>query len=60
MIPVCEDQGLVELSDKSTTSDLLCISSVCGVSILAVPIAGDVNPLKLTAFLLDITGLAER
>jgi uncharacterized protein len=68
MLPVCEDQRLVQLASSSGSkkdrllqiADLLSISSVCGVGIDTVPIAGDFTLQELTSLLLDVAGLAER
>jgi uncharacterized protein len=81
MLPVCEDQRLVQLASGASGSkeeeeeeeerrrclqipDLLSISSVCGVGIDTVPIAGDdvcqQQQQELTSLLLDVAGLAER
>ena len=68
MLPVCEDQRLAELAATNNKgdnrglelADLLSISSVCGVGIDTVPLAGDVTTKHLTSLLLDVAGLAER
>ena len=68
MLPVCEDQRLAELAKKPPgskhrkleISDLLAISSVCGVGIDTVPLAEDISEDKLTSLLLDMAGLAAR
>jgi uncharacterized protein (UPF0210 family) len=73
MLPVCEDQRLAQLAaahddknnpqprqQKLRISDLLSISSVCGVGIDTVPLAGNVSTERLTALLLDVAGLAAR
>lgn len=41
-------------------ADLLSISSVCGVGIDTVPLAGNVSKDRLTALILDVAGLAAR
>jgi len=41
-------------------ADLLCVSSVCGVGVDTVPLAGDVSTERLTALILDMAGLAAR
>jgi len=43
-----------------TITDLLSISSVCGVGIDTVPLAGDVSKERLASLLLDMAGLAAR
>ena len=66
MLPVCEDQRLAVLATHSSKerrlelTDLLSISSVCGVGIDTVPLAGDVSVSRLSSLLLDVAGLAER
>jgi len=62
MLPLCEDIRLAQLAinDKLTISQLLNVSSVCGVGIDTVPIAGDTCPKELASLLLDVVGLAQR
>lgn len=69
MLPVCEDQRLAELAAspvgdegdrRLTIADLLSISSVCGVGVDTVPLAGDVSEERLVSLLLDVAGLAAR
>jgi len=70
MLPVCEDTRLAELattttgtsSDKRTLriSDLLSISSVCGVGVDTVPVPGDVSRDVLASLILDVAGIAGR
>ena len=68
MLPLCEDQQLAQLVKKPPgskhrkleISDLLSISSVCGVGIDTIPLAEDVSEDKLTSLLLDMAGLASR
>ena len=76
MLPVCEDQRLAALAVQSSSSsttgnsvvspsslriaDLLTISSVCGVGIDTVPLAGDVSVERVASLILDMTGLAAR
>ena len=62
MLPLCEDQRLAELASngKLRITDLLNVSSVCGVGIDTVPIPGDASVDELTALYLDVAGLAER
>ena len=70
MLPVCEDQRLAALAvhqqsssssgRRLSISDLLSVSSVCGVGIDTVPLAGDVSVERLASLFLDMTGLAAR
>mmetsp|Transcript_2341 Transcript_2341/g.5035 ORF Transcript_2341/g.5035 Transcript_2341/m.5035 type:complete len:127 (-) Transcript_2341:352-732(-) len=62
MLPLCEDRRLAQLATegKLRMTDLLNVSSVCGVGIDTVPIPGDANADELTSLLLDVVGLAER
>jgi uncharacterized protein (UPF0210 family) len=62
MLPLCEDIRLAQLAveNKLTISQLLNVSSVCGVGIDTVPIAGNTCPKELSSLLLDVVGLAQR
>ena len=70
MLPVCEDTRLAELAQASSDndetrralriSDLLSISSVCGVGVDTVPIPGDCLKQDLAALILDVAGIAGR
>ena len=65
MLPVCEDRRLAELAESTpgtalNIADLLSVSSVCGVGVDTVPLAGDVSKDRLAALLLDVDGLAAR
>jgi uncharacterized protein (UPF0210 family) len=67
MLPVCEDQRLSELAAANTSgsacltvTQLLNVSSVCGVGVDTVPLRGNVSAKSLTALILDVAGLAER
>jgi uncharacterized protein (UPF0210 family) len=62
MLPVCEDARLAELTESNQLRlvDLLSISSVCGVGIDTVPLAGDSSEEALAALMLDVAGLADR
>jgi len=62
MLPLCEDFRLAQLAneDKLCITDLLKVSSVCGVGIDTVPIPGNTSVEELSALLLDVVGLAER
>jgi uncharacterized protein (UPF0210 family) len=65
MLPVCEDTRLAALANGETDrelriTDLLIISSVCGVGVDTVPIPGDCTKEELTALILDIAGIAGR
>jgi len=62
MLPLCEDQRLAELASSGSLhiADLLSISSVCGVGVDTVPLAGDCSEKELTCLLLDVAGIADR
>jgi uncharacterized protein (UPF0210 family) len=67
MLPVCEDTRLAALASASgetdrelRITDLLSISSVCGVGIDTVPLPGDCTKEELTALILDVAGIAGR
>ena len=68
MLPVCEDTRLAELSGKGgkgqercfRISDLLSVSSVCGVGVDTVPVPGDCSTEKLSSLILDVAGIAGR
>jgi uncharacterized protein (UPF0210 family) len=66
MLPLCEDTRLAELATATNgqrslrISDLLSISSVCGVGVDTVPVAGDVTQDELVGLILDVAGLAGR
>ena len=62
MLPVCEDLRLAELAAEGrlTVAQLLNVSSVCGVGVDTVPVAGDLAPARLAALYLDVAGLAHR
>lgn len=62
MLPLCEDSRLAELASegKLRMTDLLNVSSVCGVGIDTVPVPGDADVDELASIFLDVAGLAER
>lgn len=62
MLPVCEDARLAELVEAGqiTIPHLLSISSVCGVGVDTVPVAGDVSVDSLASLMLDVSALAHR
>lgn len=64
MLPVLEDQRLSELASETPSklkiSQLLSISSVCGVGIDTVPIPGKCSVDSLSSLILDMAGLAAR
>jgi len=65
MLPVCEDRRLSHLAaegqgGKISVTNLLSISSVCGVGVDTVPVEGDVKVEALTSLILDVAGLANR
>lgn len=65
MLPVCEDTRLAELAGATDqrqlrVTDLLSISSVCGVGVDTVPIPGNTSKAALTSLILDVAGIAGR
>lgn len=62
MLPLCEDRRLAELASdgKLRMTDLLNVSSVCGVGIDTVPVPGNADVDELASLYLDVAGLAER
>ena len=67
MLPVLEDRRLAELATVTDQkdrelriSDILSISSVCGVGVDTVPIPGDCSFERLGALILDVSGIAGR
>lgn len=67
MLPVCEDRRLAELAAEPEASvrklritQLLSISSVCGVGVDTVPIPGDSTEEEVAGIVLDVAGLAGR
>jgi len=62
MLPLCEDTRLAQLATAHQLhiKDLLLLSSVCGVGIDTVPLPGNTSVTELSAFLLDVVGLAAR
>lgn len=62
MLSVLEDSVLAERagSGRVRLNDLLAYSAVCGVGLDTVPLAGDIDPVALTAILLDVAALATR
>ena len=64
MLPVCEDVGLAEAysQGKLTMSELLSYSSVCGVGLDTVPIAGSAAETEavVQGILMDVCGLAQK
>ena len=64
MLPVCEDTRLAQLSNKHIRqlriSDLLSISSVCGVGLDTVPIPGNASQEDIASIILDMAGVAGR
>eukprot|EP00934_Nitzschia_sp_Nitz4_P000070 Nitzschia sp. Nitz4//scaffold3_size479765//473661//475094//NITZ4_000198-RA/size479765-processed-gene-1.281-mRNA-1//1//CDS//3329551052//70//frame0 len=66
MLPLCEDARLAQLAaleadpSKFRISDLLSISSVCGVGVDTVPVPGDCTKQELSALILDVAGIAGR
>ena len=62
MLPVCEDVRLSELgkTEDLKITQLLCISSVCGVGVDTVPLSGTVSEDQIQSLMLDIAALAGR
>ena len=64
MLPVLEDRRLAVLAAQSPSrikiSQLLSISSVCGVGIDTVPIEAGLSENELSSLILDVAGLAHR
>jgi hypothetical protein len=65
MLPVCEDTRLAELASETKgrrlrVSDLLSVSSVCGVGIDTVPLPGDASVEDISSLILDMAGVAGR
>jgi uncharacterized protein (UPF0210 family) len=69
MLPVLEDTRLAELANGNAgdrnqrllrVSDLLSISSVCGVGIDTVPISEECTMEDLSSLILDVAGVAGR
>jgi uncharacterized protein (UPF0210 family) len=68
MLPVCEDTRLAQLASATKHSndrvlritDILSISSVCGVGIDTVPVPGDCSKEELASLILDVAGIAGR
>ncbi|CAJ1963484.1 unnamed protein product [Cylindrotheca closterium] len=65
MLPVCEDQRLAELTlggakRKLRISDLLLISTVCGVGLDTIPLPGDCSVKAIASMILDVAGIAGR
>jgi uncharacterized protein (UPF0210 family) len=65
MLPVCEDTRLASLANDNKErelriTDLLSISSVCGVGVDTVPVPGDCSKEELASLILDVAGIAGR
>lgn len=65
MLPVCEDDRLAELTlegskRKLRISDLLLISTVCGVGLDTIPLPGDCSSRAIASMILDVAGVAGR
>jgi len=64
MLPVCEDRRLAELASqipsKLSVSQLLNLSSACGVGVDTVPVPGTCSTDDLTYLILDVAGLAAK
>jgi uncharacterized protein (UPF0210 family) len=66
MLPVCEDRRLSPLAsmddpaDRLRITDILSVSSVCGVGIDTIAISGDCEEAGLTSLILDVAGVAGR
>jgi len=59
MLPVCEDERLAQLSTLSICQ-LLNVSSVCGVGVDTVPVAGSISKKDLQSLIMDVAGLSSR
>ena len=66
MLPVCEDIRLASLASQGDgerllrITDILSISSVCGVGIDTVPVPGNCTKKELSSLILDVAGIAGR
>lgn len=65
MLPVCEDTRLAELTLKSDKrklqiSDLLLVSTVCGVGLDTIPLPGECPQNAIKSMILDVAGVAGR
>jgi uncharacterized protein len=62
MLPVLEDVGLAKASDQNRFGivDLLAYSSVCGVGLDMIPVAGDTPVTAIENLLLDLTTISSR
>jgi uncharacterized protein len=62
MLPVLEDVGLAKASDEGRYNiiDLLAYSSVCGVGLDMIPVAGDIEVNTLENLLLDLATISAR
>jgi uncharacterized protein (UPF0210 family) len=60
MLPLLEDDGLAKAADEGQfgVTELLAYSSVCGVGVDMVPVAGDVSLLQLESLMLDVGVMA--
>ena len=62
MLPVLEDVGLAKASDENRFRivDLLAYSSVCGVGLDMITVAGDTAVSALESLLLDLTTISSK
>jgi uncharacterized protein (UPF0210 family) len=65
MLPVCEDTRLAQLAADTQgrqlrVTDLLSVSSVCGVGLDTVPLPGDCSKDDISSLILDMAGVAGR
>ena len=66
MLPVCEDTRLSELASVGDSnkrlkiSDILSVSSVCGVGIDTLPVPGACTESSLASLILDVAAIAGR
>lgn len=64
MLPICEDRRLAQIASfdwqRLQMSNILSISSVCGVGVDTVPIPGDCSEAELSSLILDVAALAGR
>ena len=62
MLPVCEDAGLAKAFSEGRVgiTELLCLSSVCGIGIDTLPVPGNLGCKSISHILADTLALAKR
>ncbi|WZN65478.1 DUF711 domain-containing protein [Chloropicon roscoffensis] len=62
MLPVCEDAGLAKAFSEGRVgiTELLCLSSVCGIGIDTLPVPGNLGCKSMSHILADTLALAKR